>query len=186
MVFLESQRLYDCGEQFVASGVPRSSYTVPEGQPVIRREGSDVTIICLGAVQYRALEAAQRLHADFGVDAEVIDLRFLNPLDYAPLMASVEKTGRVLLCSDGCDRGNYLHTVASKLTSSSFDSLDAPPYVLGARNWIVPAAEYEAMYFPQPEWILDAVHEELLPLDGYTAMTSHHPAEHARRSRTGT
>ena len=186
VVFMESQRLYDRGEEFVATGVPRHGYTVTEGEPVVRREGSDVTIICLGAVLYRALEAAQRLEAEHGVSAEVIDLRFLNPLDYAPLVASVEKTGRVLLCSDGCDRGNYLHTVVSKLTGSCFDSLDAPPYVLAARNWITPAAEYEAMYFPQSEWIVDAVHEELLPLDGYTATTSHHPAEHARRNKAGT
>ena len=186
VVFLESQRLYDRGEEFVEAGVPDHHYVVPEGQPVIRREGGDVTIVCVGAVLYRALEAAARLETDHGVSAEVIDLRFLNPLDYAPLEASIEKTGRILLCSDGCDRGNFLHTVASKLTSSSFDALDAPPYVLAARNWIAPAAEYEAMYFPQPDWIIDAVHEELLPLADYTATTTHDAAEHARRSRTGT
>jgi 2-oxoisovalerate dehydrogenase E1 component len=186
VIFLESQQLYDRGEQFEPAGVPPGYYEVAEGQPVVRRAGGDITIITLGAVLYRALDAADRLQAEYGVNAEVIDARFINPLDYAPLIASVEKTGRVLLCSDAVDRGNFLHTVASKLTQACFDSLDAPPLVLGARNWITPAVEYEAMFFPQPEWILDAIHEELLPLPGHSAVTVHGADEHVRRSLRGT
>jgi 2-oxoisovalerate dehydrogenase E1 component len=61
-----------------------------------------------------------------------------------------------------------MHTVASKITQIAFDHLDAPPVVLGARNWIVPPAEMEPDYFPQPNWFLDAYHAHLKPLAGYT------------------
>ncbi|MDR0415780.1 MAG: dehydrogenase, partial [Propionibacteriaceae bacterium] len=113
VIFLESQQLYDMGEQFEKTGVPTGYYETPEGEPAIRREGSDLTIVAVGPTVYRALEAADHLQADYGVSAEVIDLRFLAPLNLEPVIASVRKTGRVVLASDAVERGNFLHTVAS-------------------------------------------------------------------------
>ncbi|MCB0913848.1 MAG: dehydrogenase, partial [Propionibacteriaceae bacterium] len=100
VVFLESQLLYDIGEQFEADGVPEGYYETPEGEPAIRREGTDVTIATLGATLYRALEAADILAEKYGISAEVIDLRFVAPLDYTKLVESVRKTGRLVLASD--------------------------------------------------------------------------------------
>jgi 2-oxoisovalerate dehydrogenase E1 component len=131
--------------------VPLDYYEVPLGEPVVRREGGDVTIITLGATLYRALEAAAELEARHGLSAEVIDARFINPLNYAPLVASVRKTGRAVVASDACERGSFLHTLASNLTQLAFDDLDGPVAVVGARNWITPPAEMEDAFFPQKE-----------------------------------
>ena len=78
-----------------------------------------------------------------------------------------------------------MHTVASTLTQLAFDWLDAPPVVLGSRNWITPAAELEAMFFPQKEWILDAIHERIMPLPGYVAKTNRTLGELKKRSKQG-
>jgi 2-oxoisovalerate dehydrogenase E1 component len=170
VVFFESQRLYAEPETLVAGGVPTGYYEVPLGEPAVRREGTDLTIITVGSTLYVALAAAKKLEA-LGVSAEVIDVRFLNPLNYAPLAASIRKTGRAVLASDACERGSFLHTLASNLTQLCFDDLDAPIAVLGSRNWITPPAELEESFFPQPDWLVDIVHERLLPLPGHTAST---------------
>jgi 2-oxoisovalerate dehydrogenase E1 component len=183
VVFFESQRLYDAGEMF--EPVPEGYYEVPEGEPAVRRAGTDVTIVTLGATLYRALEAADLLEARYGVSAEVIDARFLNPLDYGPILESVRKTGRVALSSDACDRGSFLHTMASEITQAAFDWLDGPPVVVGSRNWITPAAELEEAFFPQKEWIVDAIHERLLPLAGHTPCTKQSVEDRLERNRRG-
>jgi 2-oxoisovalerate dehydrogenase E1 component len=185
VLFFESQLLYDLGEQFEAGGVPAGYYEVPEGESALRRKGSDLTIATIGATLYKALDAARLLEEKYGVQAEVIDLRFIAPLDYAKLIESVSKTGRLLLASDACERGSFLHTVASNLTQLAFDRLDAPVAVLGSRNWITPAAEMEELYFPQRDWIVDAVHERILPLPGHVPSSVQTRLELARRARLG-
>jgi len=185
VVFLESQKLYGLGEQFEEGGVPREYYETPEGVPAIRRRGEDITIITLGATLYTTIQVADELEKRFGLSAELIDLRFVNPLNYDILAESVRKTGRVLLSSDAVERGSFLHNVASNLSSLCFDYLDAPPVVLGARNWISPAAEMEEEFFPQKEWIIDLIHERILPLEGYTPISSQDNDELLRRLRNG-
>jgi 2-oxoisovalerate dehydrogenase E1 component len=185
VVFFESQRIYDVGELFVPGGVPAGYYEVPEGEPAIRRTGSDITIVTIGATLYRAIEAADLLQSKYGVSAELIDARFINPLDYRPIIESVKKTGKCVLASDACDRGSFLHTMASNLSQMAFDSLDAPVAVVGARNWITPAAEMEDSFFPQKEWILDAIHERVLPLPGHTVCTNQSIPEMLRRNARG-
>ena len=185
VVFLESQLLYDVGEQFEADGVPEGYYETPEGQPVVRREGSDLTIATLGATLYRALEAADMLQAKYGISAEVIDLRFVAPLDYAPVVESVKKTGRLVLASDAVARGSFLQTVATDIQNLAFDSLDAPVVVVGARNHITPAPELEDLFFPQAEWIVDAIHERILPLPGHVPGANYTDGELIRRTRLG-
>jgi 2-oxoisovalerate dehydrogenase E1 component len=164
--------------------VPVDYYEVSLGEPAMRREGCDVTIITIGSTLYVALDAATELEK-YGVSAEVIDLRFLNPLNYAPLVESVRKTGKVCIASDACERGSFAHTVASNLTQLAFDALDGPITVVGARNWIVPPAEMEDIFFPQKEWIIDALHERILPLPGYSPMMAQTDEELLRRNRLG-
>lgn len=184
VVFFESQRLYGEPEVLVPGGVPLGSYRVPLGQPALRRPGRDLTLISLGPALYRALEAAQRLQ-QYGLETEVIDLRFLNPLDYAPLVESVRKTGRAVLVSEACERGSFLHTVATNLSQLAFDYLDGPIVVLGARNWITPPAELEDLFFPSADWIVDAVHERILPLPGHQPRTAQALQHILERNRLG-
>jgi len=185
VVFFESQRLYGEPEILVRGGVPVDYYEIPMGEPAIRRQGRDVTIITIGAVLYRALEAAQELEERYGLSAEVIDVRFLNPLNYEPLVDSVKKTGRALVVSDAVERGSFAHTIASNLTQLTFDYLDGPIAVVGARNWITPPADLEASFFPQKTWILDALHERILPLPGHQVTTVQTLSALIERNRAG-
>jgi len=185
VVFFESQRIYDYGEAFENAGVPKGYYEIPLGEPSIKKRGSDITFITFGPALYTALSAAQILEAQYGISAELIDIRSANPLNYDLLLASVKKTGKVLLTCDAVERGSVMHSVAANLTQLAFDELDAPPVVVGSRNWITPAAELESMFFPQPEWLLNAIHERILPLKNYTPSTNHTDGELARRLRLG-
>ncbi len=185
VVFFESQRLYDIGELFEKDGVPQDYYEVAEGEPVVRRTGGDVTIVTVGATLYRALEAADDLAQNHGVEAEVIDARFINPLNLDPIVESVRKTGKLVLASDACERGSFLYSVASNVAQAAFDYLDGPPVVVGSRNWITPAFEMEDAFFPQKEWIIDAIHERLLPLKGHSASTVQTTGELLKRYRSG-
>jgi 2-oxoisovalerate dehydrogenase E1 component len=185
VVFFESQKLYGIGEQFEKTGVPEGYYEIPEGEPAIRRSGKDLTIITIGATLYNALEAADELQEKYGLSAEVIDVRFINPLHYDLLVESVKKTGKVLLTSDACERNSFLHNMASNLIQLAFNYLDGPPAVVGSRNWITPAAEMEDVFFPQKEWIIDTIHERIYPLAGHQVSTVQTYGEILRRNRLG-
>ncbi len=184
VVFFESQRLYDIGELFEPE-VPEGYYEVPFGEPAKRRDGKDLTLITVGATLYRALEAADTLKEKYGMECDVFDCRSINPLDYEPLVESVKKTGRVLLSSDACERGSVLQDIAANLSQLAFDYLDAPPVVVGSRNWITPGAEMEDCFFPQPSWMIDAVHEQIVPLAGHVSTTLPTRGELLRRNRLG-
>jgi 2-oxoisovalerate dehydrogenase E1 component len=185
VIFFESQKVYDFGEMFEERGVPEGYYEIDLCEPSIKRKGTDLTMITLGPALYTAIAAADDLQARFGLSAEVVDLRSANPLNYDPLVESVRKTGQVLLACDAVERGCVMQTVASNLSQLCFDHLDGPPVVVGARNWITPAAELEASFFPQPGWFLDAIHERILPLKGYQPRTNQTLGELSRRARLG-
>lgn len=185
VIFFESQRLYDIGEMFNPDGVPEEYYEVPIGEPDIKRQGSDITILTVGATLYRALEAADILEKEYGLRAEVIDARTLVPFNYDKVLESVKKTGRILLASDACERGSYLNDMARNISELVFDYLDAPPVVLGARNWITPAFELEEYFFPQPDWFIDIIHERILPLKGHVVKNNFTRNEQIRRNKLG-
>ncbi len=185
VIFFESQKLYDYPELFKESGVPEGYYEVDFGEPAIRKKGRDITIISSGPFLYTALESAEMLEKDYGKSVEVIDLRSINPLNYDLILESINKTGKVLLGSEAVERGSYMHNVASNIARLSFDLLDAPPVVIGSRNWITPAPELEEIFFPQKEWILDAIHENIIPLDKYTPKTNQGAVELKRRYKSG-
>lgn len=185
VVFFESQRIYDMGERFVKEGVPAEEYEVPFGEPAIRREGKDITILTIGATLYRALEAADILQEKYGVSAEVIDARSIVPFNYDKVIESVKKTGKIILASDACARGSILNDMATNITQMAFDYLDAPPFVVGAKNWITPAFEYDAEFFPQPEWIIDAIDQKIMPLKGHASKQNYSSIEFNRKSSKG-
>ena len=185
VIFFESQRLYGMAEEFVEGGVPKEPYDIPFGEPAVRKEGNDLTILTIGATLYRALDAAKILEKEYGLSCEVIDARTLVPFNYEKVIASVKKTRKILLASDACERGSFLHTMASTINTLCFDELDAPPTVLGARNWITPPDEVEAAFFPYPADFLDTIHEHIIPLRGYQTKRPCSEAELLRRGRLG-
>lgn len=185
VVFLESQRIYDIPELFHAGGVPAGAYEIPFGEPDIKKPGSDLTILSIGATLYRAVDAARQLQEKHGVSCEVIDARSLVPFNYEKVLESVQKTHKILLTSDACERGSFLQTLAAKITQFAFDDLDGPPVVVGSRNWITPADEVEDAFFPQPSDMIDAVHEHILPLKGYTPVRECSTSDLMRRSAAG-
>jgi 2-oxoisovalerate dehydrogenase E1 component len=185
VVFFESQRLYDLGEMFHKGGVPAEYYEIPIGEPDIKREGKDVTILTIGATLYRAIEAADILKEKYGVSAEVIDARSLNPFNYEPVIESIKKTGRIIIAGDASARGSFMREMASNISELSFDDLDAPPVVVGSRNWITPAYELEEYFFPQASWIVDAIHEKMLPLKGHVVKNNFNEEEQIRRNKLG-
>ncbi len=171
VIFFESQRIYDIGEMFHKDGVPEGYYEIPIGEPDIKREGRDITILSIGATLYPVMKVADILQQNYNLSAEVIDARSLVPFNYEPVISSVKKTGRIILASDASSRGSFLKELAQTITELAFDYLDAPPVAVGSRNWITPAYEMEKYFFPQPEWIIDAIHERILPLKGHKPIT---------------
>ena len=185
VVYFESQRIYGVGEEFHEGGVPEGYYEIPLGEPDIKRVGEDITILSIGATLYRVREAADQLREKYGMSAEIIDARSLVPFNYDLVLKSLKKTGRIILVSDASERGSYLKDMAQHITEMGFDDLDAPPVVVGSRNWIIPAYELEDYFFPQVSWILDAIHEKIVPLQGHHAVNNFTSGEQLRRSRLG-
>jgi len=121
VVFLENEIMY--GKSFDVPDV--EDYTVPFGKARIWREGSDVTIVSFGIGMTYALEAAEKLAAE-GIDAEVIDLRTLRPMDTASIIKSVMKTNRCVTVEEGWPQGSVGNYISSVIMQEAFDYLDAP------------------------------------------------------------
>ena len=185
VIFFESQRIYDVGEQFHKGGVPTEYYEVKLGDPDIKREGKDVTILTIGAVLYRALEAAKTLEEKYGISAEIIDARSIVPFDYTKVIESVKKTGKIVIVGDACERNSVMKDMAANITELAFDYLDAPPVAFGSRNWITPCHELEKAFFPQADGIIDVIHEKLMPIPGYVAKLNVSDVEKIDRSKKG-
>lgn len=185
VIFFESQLLYDIGELFKPEGVPDHYYEVPIGEPDIKRTGQDITLLTVGATLYKAIEAAEILESQYGLKVEVIDARSIVPFNYEKVLESVKKTGKIVIISDACERASLINDFASNVTELAFDDLDAPPVVIGAKNWITPAYEYEKFYFPQADWIIDAIHEKIMPLKGHVVTHNFTKNEKIRRNKNG-
>ncbi len=185
VAFFESQRVYDMGELFHEEGVPTEYYEIPIGEPDVKRTGKDVTVLTIGPSLYVALEAADELKEKYGVDIEVVDARSLVPFNYDLLIESVKKTGRLLIVCDAVERNSFANDIARNMTEFAFSYLDAPPSIVAAPNVISPFAYLDKYYFPQPHWILDAIHLQLLPLDGYQPINNYTTVEKLRRAKLG-
>jgi pyruvate dehydrogenase E1 component beta subunit len=121
VMFLESAALYG-----MKGEVPDEDYTIPFGQARVAREGSDVTIVSYGRMLQLSLIVAEKLAADEGIEAEVIDLRTLRPLDLVPAFASVEKTHRAVVVQEQWKPFGAGAEIAASITEAMFDELDAP------------------------------------------------------------
>ena len=185
VVFFESQRLYNQVEVFQSGGVPSEYYRLPIGEPAVIKEGTELTLLTFGATLYRAMDAAKQFEAEFGISTEVIDGQTLVPFNYEPVVNSLQKTGKLIVASDACERGSYIHTIAGQISQMAFDALDAPVCVVGAQNWIVPPAEMEDAYFPQAFSFLDAYHQQIRPLPGYTPVIARTPETFLALNKAG-
>ena len=152
VIFLENELLY--GESFE---VPEDSdFTVPIGKAKILRKGDDVTLIAHSIMVGRALEAAEILAGE-GIDAEVIDLRTIRPLDIETIIASVKKTNRVVSCEEGWPFAGIGSEIAAVVMEQAFDWLDAPVGRVAGLDVPMPyAANLEKMALPFAENIVEA------------------------------
>jgi len=156
IIFIEHKMLYGTKGE-----VPEEEYLIPLGEAAVRREGKDVTIAGYSRMALRAVEAGEAL-AKEGIDAEVIDLRCLKPLDIHRVLDSVRKTGRLVLASEGCKDGNVVCDIATKVNEFAFDYLDASIERVCAANVPVPMSpvlEDEAI--PRTEKIVAAAKRTL-------------------------
>jgi len=153
VVFVESQSLYA-----TKGVVPEGEYTTPIGVARIAREGTDATIVAWGPAVPDALVAADTLAAEHGLSAEVVDLRSLVPLDMETILASVRKTGRVVVAAQAVLTGSFVNEIVARIQAEAFDDLDGPVGRVGAAPGISPQAEsLEKAFLPTPADIVAAV-----------------------------
>jgi pyruvate dehydrogenase E1 component beta subunit len=148
VVFIEGELLYN-----VKGEVPDEEYVVPIGSADVKRAGSDVTIVAYGKMVHESLAAAEKLAAEDGLEAEVVDLRTVRPVDLATVLESVRKTNRVVVAEDGWPVGNIGAQLTDDIQREAFDDLDAPvarvsaldvpmPYARNLEKLVVPSADH--------------------------------------------
>jgi pyruvate/2-oxoglutarate/acetoin dehydrogenase E1 component len=157
VVFCEHKALFA-----IKGEVPDGEHLVPLGEAAILREGSDVTIVALAAMVPRAVEAADRLAADHGISAEVIDLRCLVPLDMQTILASVAKTSRLFTVEENPRLCGWGAEIVSLIADEGFYSLDAPIVRITTPHIPLPsAASLEDLALPTVDRIVTTVQRRL-------------------------
>jgi len=156
VVFLEHKALYR-QQKFCARIEPSKDYLIPFGEASIVREGSDLTIVCWGMMVVMAWEIAEKLAFE-GISVEVIDLRTLVPLDTATVVASVQKTGKLLIAQEAPKNCGFGAEVAARIAEQAFEYLDAPIHRVGGFESAVPYSKpLENEVLPQPQDIENAI-----------------------------
>ena len=158
VLFLEHKNLYR--SVFGRAAYPGPEYMIPFGKAAIVKPGKDLTVITYGAMVPRALQAAERIQRELGVDVELIDLRSLSPYDWEAIATSVKKTSKVLVAHEDMKSWGYGAEIAARIGEELFDDLDAPVRRVGAMNTFVahqPLLENEIL--PQPEHLFRAMRE---------------------------
>ena len=153
-MFIEHKLLY-----FEKGPVPKEEYTIPFGQADIKKEGNKVTIVATSLMVHEVLKAAQELEKE-GIGIEVIDPRTLVPLDIQTIVNSVKKTGRLIVAHEAFERGGIGGEIVRQVIDKAFDSLDAPPKVIGGKNVPPPySRSLESVAIPRREDIIKTVEE---------------------------
>lgn len=154
VIFFEDKTLYN-----MKGEVPEGYYTIPLGKADIKREGSDVTIVAIGKQVHTALAAAKQLSKK-GLEVEVIDPRSLSPLDEDTILASIEKTNRLIVIDEANPRCSIATDIAAIVADKGFDLLDAPIKRITAPHTPVPfSPPLEKLYLPTPEKVIETVSE---------------------------
>ncbi|MGO9641258.1 MAG: alpha-ketoacid dehydrogenase subunit beta [Candidatus Acidiferrales bacterium] len=156
VLFFEHKKLY----RTVKGDVPEGDYTVPIGSAAIRREGSDLTIVSYGFMVHVALEAAETM-SKRGIEAEVIDLRTLSPIDKETILKSVRKTNKVLIVHEDKKTMGIGAEIAAIITEEAFDDLDGP--VVRVTGPDIPAIPFspplEKYFLVNPEKVVTAIEQ---------------------------
>lgn len=152
VIFCENKLLYD-----VKGPVPEEDYTIPLGKADVKRPGDDVTIVAISRMVSKSLEAAEQLAAD-GIEAEVLDLRSLSPWDEDAIVASIEKTGRLVVVDEDNPRCGMASDVAALAACRALPYLDAPVRMVTAPHTPVPfSPTLEDHYVPDAGQVVEAV-----------------------------
>jgi 2-oxoisovalerate dehydrogenase E1 component beta subunit len=136
VLFLEHKRTY----RLIKEEVPEDDYEVPLGKARVHREGTDITVVAYGLMLYTALEVANKLSEEQGVETQVVEPRTLYPLDKETILDSAKKTGKTLVISEANLTGSYSGEIAAIVAREAFEWLDGPVMRLGAPD--VPAAAF--------------------------------------------
>jgi 2-oxoisovalerate dehydrogenase E1 component len=156
VLFLEHKRLYR--ETFGRGIYPGPEYSIPFGKANIVRPGKDVTVVTYGAVVPRALQAAQKIHREKGIDVELIDLRSLSPYDWETIAESVRKTNRVIVAHEDMMSWGYGAEIAARIADELFHDLDAPVRRVASMDTFVAYQPLlEDVILPQAQDIYNAV-----------------------------
>ena len=139
--------------------VPREDYIIPLGRAAVKREGKDVTLLCYGVGYYLCLEAAAALRLN-KIEAEIVDLRSLKPLDMDTVAHSIIKTHRAVIVHEACLTGGFGAELAARIQDELFDHLDAPVKRVGAKDVPIPfSPPMEDFVLPDMQAVVDAVHQ---------------------------
>jgi 2-oxoisovalerate dehydrogenase E1 component beta subunit len=152
VLYLEHKYLY----RRIKDDIPEDDYIVPIGKASVRREGNDLGIITYGAPVYTALEAAEVLAKD-GIEAEVLDLRTILPMDDEAILNTVEKTSKVIVLHEACLTGGAGGEIVARIAEKAFDMLDGPIMRVAAQDTPVPySPPLEEFFLPQVDDVLQA------------------------------
>jgi pyruvate dehydrogenase E1 component beta subunit len=153
VLFFEHKRGYE-----IQGEVPDLEHTIPIGRATVKREGRDVTIVAISIMVYKALAAAAELSKS-GIECEIIDPRTIYPMDYDTILASLEKTNRLVVVHESNRRSGIGGEIVSQLVEKGFDLLDAPPVIVAGRDVPMPYNRtLEALVIPNEQEIESAVH----------------------------
>ncbi len=141
--------------------VPEGDYVTPIGKADVKRRGTDATVVAIGSMVHRALDAAEHLSAD-GIELEVVDLRSISPLDHDTILESVAKTHRLVIAHDAVKPFGFGAEIAAMVAEDAFEHLAAPIKRVAAPFAPVPfSPSLEQAYFPQADAIEAAVRSVL-------------------------
>ncbi|PLR97448.1 alpha-ketoacid dehydrogenase subunit beta [Bacillus sp. T33-2] len=156
VIFLEHMKLYRSFRQ----EVPEEEYTIPIGKADVKREGTDLTIVTYGAMVHESLKAAEELEKE-GHSVEVIDLRTVMPIDIETIIASVEKTGRVIVVQEAQKQAGMGAQIVAEISERAILSLEAPVLRVAAPDTIFPFSQAEAVWLPNYKDIIETAKKVL-------------------------
>jgi len=156
VVYLEHMKLYRSFRQ----EEPEESYTIDLGTADVKREGTDVTLIAYGAMVHSSLKAAEELEKE-GISAEVVDLRTVQPLDIDTILASVEKTGRVVVVQEAQKQAAIAANVVAEINDRAILSLEAPVLRVTAPDTVFPFSQAEGVWLPDHKDIVETAKKVL-------------------------
>lgn len=154
VIYLEHMKLYRSFRQ----EVPEGEYTIDLGKADVKREGTDVSVIAYGAMVHAALKAAEELEKE-GISLEVVDLRTVQPLDIETIIASVEKTGRVVVVQEAQKQAGIAANVVAEINDRAILNLEAPVVRVAAADTVFPFSQAESVWLPNHKDIVEAVNK---------------------------